>query len=291
MRRVLVALAISCALLASGCSGTVTGQVLNSTDNSPVPAATVQIGEETATADGDGRFEIPKVKTGEQSVTVTAEGFGDFSDTLTVERGDNSFTVALENGQILGRIKENAEITDRVTKAQVTLAGTRVTSDGARFELTNVPVGEHEITVKLKGHRTARQTVTVEPGENQLEIMLDLTPAESYMRYHQAYVFGRMRAAYGMVHPDVRKRYSYSEFAKQKRETNDTVSIEWAKVGRVKTVSKWTPSYMSKMYRHVALVDRSIRAQFLGMTLTDHTTQHWVDEGGRWYLHFNWREY
>ncbi len=293
MRSLAVALLAVAALLAAGCSGSVAGQVSSETAKTPIPGATVTVGDQKTTTDASGRFAFDAVDTGDRPYLVEAEGFGRSTGKLTVERGENALNVTLRDGTVRGVLRENAEAPEPVGKAKVkvTIAGVRVKDiDGSAFTATSVPVGKREVEVTWPGHATLRETVDVAPGENSVKLALNLTPDETYMRYHDAILFKRFREAYRMVHPDVRRHYPYARFARLQRQFVDQFSVDEAKIGRVKLLAKWTPPYMDKTYRHVALVDRSLRVQYLGMTISDNTTQHWVGKDGRWYIHFDWRD-
>ena len=290
MKRAAIILSMLGLLVTAGCSGAVSGQVSSKSGQQPVPNATVVVGDQTATADTDGRFTIDKVSTGAATVAVQAEGFGPYEGTLDVQGGDNTLNVVLEDGTVKILLKENAEVREPLKKATVTLAGERVSvKQGASFEAAGVPVGEQKLVVTSPGHARAESTVTVSPGMNEAAITLDLTPQETYMRYYAAYRFGRYRDSYSMMHPDVRKHYSYRAYAKDEKSGGPTLSM---KMFGTKMLSSWRPSYAKKTYHHVAAIDRATRTQvaYYG-TYTDNRTQHWVPIKGRWYIVFDWRPY
>lgn len=288
MRRATAVLILTCVILvAAGCSGSVSGQVSSKSAQKPVPAATVVVGGQKAVTDTSGQFTIDKVSTGAAAVAVQAKGFGQYTSSLDVQGGSNSLNVILEDGTVQVLLKENAEVREPMKQVTVTLAGDRVSGgQGARFEATSVPVGEQEIVVTSLGHAKAKKTITVAPGPNKVTVTLDLTPEETYMRYYTGYRFGRYRDAYSMVHPDVRKHYSYTRFARDFRGTT-TLSI---KLFGTKMLSKWRPSYVHKTYRHVAAIDRAVRTNYNDGwgAYTDNITQHWVPIKGRWYIVWDW---
>lgn len=287
MKATAITLSMIGLLLLVGCSGAVSGQISSKSAQQPVTAATVVIGNQTAITDTDGRFTIDKISTGAAAVAVQAEGFGPYEGNLDVQRGSNNFNVVLEDGTVRILLKENAEVTQPLKKAKVTVAGERVTGgSGARLEASSVPVGEKVIVVTSPGHATAKKTVTVAPGMNEVTIPLDLTPEESYMRYYSGYRFGRYRDAFSMVHPDVRKHYSYKKFAKDFRGTT-TLSIKFF---GTKMLSRWTAPYLHKTYHHVAAIDRAVRSNANDGwgAYTDNITRRWVQVHGRWYILWDW---
>ena len=61
----------------------------------PVEGATVAIGDITGTTGSAGGCTLQGVAEGEKTVTVTAEGFENYSDTITVSSDSTSFTISL----------------------------------------------------------------------------------------------------------------------------------------------------------------------------------------------------
>lgn len=60
-----------------------------------VEGAAVAIGQITGTTGSAGGCTLQAVADGEQTITVTAEGFEEYSDTITVSSEDTSFTISL----------------------------------------------------------------------------------------------------------------------------------------------------------------------------------------------------
>ena len=60
-----------------------------------VEGASVAIGQITGTTGSAGGCTLQAVADGEQTVTVTAEGFENYSDTITVSGDSTSFTISL----------------------------------------------------------------------------------------------------------------------------------------------------------------------------------------------------
>lgn len=61
----------------------------------PVENATVTIGTETGTTGSAGGCTLNGIPDGDNTVTVTAEGFVDYTDTITVSADDTEFTISL----------------------------------------------------------------------------------------------------------------------------------------------------------------------------------------------------
>jgi hypothetical protein len=285
MRFVALVLAFCGLLTLAACSGSVSGQVSSKSAHTPVSGATVRVGDQSAVTDTSGRYTINKVSTGDAAVKVTADGYGPDYGRLNVQRGANTLNVMLPNGTVNGTLKENAEVREPITKAKVTIAGNPAAlTQGGHFTATGVPVGTQTLAVSAPGHATYTQQVMISPGINDVSAVLNLTPVETYMRYYMAYRFGRYRDAYSILHPDVRKHYSYKKFVKDMK-TSIALGV---KVLGVHGLAQWHASFAHKTYYHVVAVDRAYHYQDAYGTWTDNSTHHWVQIKGRWYLIWDW---
>jgi hypothetical protein len=283
---ILLLLTAACLTLA-GCSGTVTGEVSGKSNQKPVPQATVVVGDQTAVTDSTGHFTVDKVETGSQNVAAQAQGFGDFNGPVDVKRGSNTLNIVLIDGAVHGVLKENAGGKSPIKAAKVTLGVGRARTEGAKFELDGVPVGTHAMKVEAPGHATYRESVEIKPGDNQLTVQLELTPVETYMRYYQAYRFGRYREGYKFVHAAVKKHYSFKRFHKDMSTGGEIVGI---KIFGTRHMAKWRPAYSKQTFKDVVAIDRALRTQSAFGAYTDNYTQHWQQLHGRWYIIFDWRE-
>ena len=253
--------------------------------HTPVPGATVQVGDQKVVTDIDGRYTINEVSTGDAAVKVTADGYGPDTGRLNVQRGTNTPNVTLRNGTVNGTREENAEVTEPITRAKVTIAGKpAAVAKGGHFTATGVPVGTQTVVVAAPGHAAYTKQVTTSPGINDVCAVLNLTPVETYMRYYLGYGFGRYRDAYSLVHPDVRKHYSYKKFVKDMK-ASITLGV---RVLAVHGLATWRASYAHKTYHHVVALDRAYHYQDGWRTWTDNSTQHFMQINGRWYIFFDW---
>ena len=60
-----------------------------------IEGATVTVDESTETTDSAGGCSISDVTDGEHTVTVTADGYTDYTGTITVSEDNTSFTISL----------------------------------------------------------------------------------------------------------------------------------------------------------------------------------------------------
>ncbi len=70
-------------------TGTASGYVKNSTDQSAISGANVNIGGEGGTTDGSGYYTISNIPTGTQTIAVTASGYNSYSNTVAIQAGSN----------------------------------------------------------------------------------------------------------------------------------------------------------------------------------------------------------
>ena len=56
-----------------------------------------------------------------------------------------------------------------------------------RYEIKGLRPGAAAIKVTGPSHESTETSVTLKPGENEVEVGVSLTPAETYSRYFQAY--------------------------------------------------------------------------------------------------------
>ena len=63
--------------------------------NNPVENATVAIGDVTSTTGSAGGCSLQNIPDGEHTVTVTKDGYTDYTGTITVSEDNTSFTISL----------------------------------------------------------------------------------------------------------------------------------------------------------------------------------------------------
>jgi hypothetical protein len=270
-------------LQAADYHGSVTGRVSSRSTRRPIPAAEVVVGGRRAVTDGAGNFALDDLDTGAACVAVTAEGFSPYRSALKVGPGENTLKVVLADGTVSGLLLENAEVREPITGALVTIAGQRATTmRGACFKVAEAPIGPQIAVVTAPGHALCRQEVVLTPGANRVEIILDLTPVETYRRYHAAYRFRRWREVHRFVHPDVKRHESYKAFVKGMERDVAVCSFE---ILDSRPLGEWRSTWMQKTYNAVVAIDRVVRYSDVNGDCADHChTQHWQQIDGRWFI-------
>ncbi|WP_266075828.1 S8 family serine peptidase [Haladaptatus caseinilyticus] len=159
--------------------GNLTGTVTDSETGEPVENATVTIdvdigdGDYTAVTDGNGEYEIENVPSGTHNSTVSADGYDEVTDTVTVPVDDTT-TANFELDPTPGTISGTVTASDTGTGvANVTVAAED--NDGNVHETTTnengsyslgVPAGMYVVNVAgTPGDYRPEEIVSVAPGE------------------------------------------------------------------------------------------------------------------------------
>jgi hypothetical protein len=273
-------------LTLAACSGTVKGKVTDKSSGKPVQGAVVQVGTKTATTAADGTYVIQGVPTGSYGAKATHQGYADAAGQVQVKRGTNSLDLVLEDGSLRVKLQENAVVREPIKNAVVTLDGSKMKASASQlFVMEDVLLGDHKLVVHAPNHEAFKATVSIQAGPNTEKAALSLTPEETYMRYYDAYRFGRYQQAYLFLHPVVRKHYPYAKYAADERSGGETLGLQ---LFGTHYLAKWRAAYANKTFKHVAAIDRALRIQTAFGNYTDNRTQHWQSIKGRWYIIFDW---
>jgi thermitase len=154
---------------ASVLPGSISGQVTDAEDGSPVAGATVSDGTRTALTNAVGMYTIDDVPSGSYEVTARKEGYQGSSMIVTVISENNavvdfSLNEVVLPGSITGSVTD-AEDGSPIAGATVT-DGTRTATTDASGEYTiaDVPVGSYEVTASKEGYHSSMSTVMVVSG-------------------------------------------------------------------------------------------------------------------------------
>ena len=168
-------------------SGTVTD-----TNGDGISGVTVNIlGSFVTVTDDDGMYSFSESPLGAQRIYVTLpdgyERVGNFITTVTVVEGENqtvNFTFrstapVAPTGTVSGIVTDSA--TNSSISGATVFIGSLSTSTSATgsYTIANVPIGSNSISVSAAEYNTAVQTVTVNAGQNTVNISLTPVPATS----------------------------------------------------------------------------------------------------------------
>ncbi|HVL99399.1 MAG TPA: carboxypeptidase-like regulatory domain-containing protein, partial [Egibacteraceae bacterium] len=151
--------------------GAIAGQVVDAATGAGVGGATVTADGRTATTDAGGSFVIGELAPATYTVTVTAPGYLQASETATVTAGETTtVTVQLQRepprrGAIAGLVID-ANTGAVIVGATVTADGRSATTDASgRYTIADLPPATYTVTVTADGYTQASRTVTVTAGE------------------------------------------------------------------------------------------------------------------------------
>jgi len=149
--------------------GTVSGQVTDAEEGSPIAGATVTDGTRTTTTDASGEYTIADVPPGTYEVVASKEGYESSSLTVTVLEGttavaDFSLSQTIVPGTITGSVTD-AEDGSPIIGAVVTDGTRTTTADAAgQYTIADVPPGSYQVVASKEGYETSSATVNVLQG-------------------------------------------------------------------------------------------------------------------------------
>lgn len=204
---------------------------------------------------------------------------------------------AAEDTAVLhGVLSDNAVVKKAIVNPTVTIGGTAATIDGAGYAVQGLPVGPQTVVVAAPRHITWTRVVTLLPGDNTLDVKLDLTVTETYRRYYAAYNHQRFYPAWKMVHPDVRgtmlqwgKPLTYSRYVWYMKGWN--LPFLSMRIKSVSNVATWKPAARAGLphasYSHLKRIVRVIRYRLGGTVVAERCYNQWQQRSGRWYIIFD----
>lgn len=275
-----VALAVATAVfLLSGRSAR--GAVVSLTSGQPIVGATILSPEGTATTDGSGYFVLRKLHLGAQVVTVTVDGFPPFEAKLQVRPiGTTETRLKLPDASVTVHVEETAQQPRGLDDAKVTVGGVaakRVAT--STYELVALKPGSADVAVTSQGHESTSTSIPLEPGENEVTVQVELTPAETYVRYFEAFKASRWSDAYAYFHPDIKKTETLAAFSKNMQIWG---APEGMTVEGTRTLPTWTSPATNMSYTDVVEVRRKLDGKSRAGRYSNTGTSYWVNVGGLW---------
>lgn len=140
----------------------------------PVEGATVSIGSKTGTTDSNGGCTIEGVAEGSQSVEVTATGFNEKTQSITVDSTHTSFTISLTAESATRDLSFTInDGTDPIKGATVKIGSkTSTTGDLGGCTLKDIEEGSQSVEVSATGYVTKTETITVSSSNTSFTISL-----------------------------------------------------------------------------------------------------------------------
>lgn len=148
---------------------------VNVTDGTnAISGATVSLSETiTDTTDENGDVSFEDVDGGDYTLTVTADGYADYSDSLTVD-GDEEVNVTLTPVDTLTITVDNgAEPAVAIEGASVVIGETTKTTDASgEVEFTNMPYDDYTATISADGYTTATEELQFRSNHKSFTVSL-----------------------------------------------------------------------------------------------------------------------
>ncbi|MDF9745116.1 carboxypeptidase regulatory-like domain-containing protein [Natrinema salsiterrestre] len=144
-------------------AGSVEGTVTDA-DDEPIAGASVTVGDQETTTDENGTYSL-ELEPGEYTLAVSAEGYVDASETVTVEAGATATAdVTLEPVPTDGTLEGTVTDTDGepIAGATVTVGDQQTTTDDNGTYSLELEAGEYTLAVSAEGYEDASEDVTVE---------------------------------------------------------------------------------------------------------------------------------
>lgn len=143
----------------------------------PIVGATVKIGSKTGTTDSNGGCTIEGVAEGLQSVEVTATGFNEKTQSITVDSTHTSFTITLEEDAPTITTRDLSftinDGTNPIKGATVKIGSkTGTTGDAGGCTLKDIEDGSQSVEVSATGYVTKTETITVDSTHISFTISL-----------------------------------------------------------------------------------------------------------------------
>jgi photosystem II stability/assembly factor-like uncharacterized protein len=159
-------------LSAGGGTGTLSGTVVNISNNAAISGATVSFSGGTTTTDASGFYQFTNVAAGAYNVTASHTGYFSVTQSATVSSGATTtlnFKLAT-GGKLAGTVKNSSGAA--ISGAMVKISGgsiatsvTLTTSSTGAYATNFIPVGTYTITVSATGFTTQSKTATVNTGQ------------------------------------------------------------------------------------------------------------------------------
>jgi photosystem II stability/assembly factor-like uncharacterized protein len=159
-------------LSASGGTGTLSGTVVNISNNAAISGATVSFSGGSTTTNSSGFYQFTNVAAGTYNVTASHTGFFSSTQSATVAGGATTtlnFKLAT-GGKLAGTVKNASGAA--ISGATVKISGgsvptniTLTTSSTGAYATNFIPVGTYTITVSAPGFTSQSKTATVSTGQ------------------------------------------------------------------------------------------------------------------------------
>ena len=146
--------------------GAITGSVADSEDNA-ISGASVGGDGLTVTTNSTGNYTLNNVPAGSVTLTASAAGFQQASETVNVTAGSTTtaptMTLSFNLGNVTGEVTDTSD--NAISGGTVSFGGGITTTDAnGIYNFTNLPAGTIQLVASAQGFQSVTQNVTVTGG-------------------------------------------------------------------------------------------------------------------------------
>jgi hypothetical protein len=157
-------------------TGSVEGHVYQDGARGPIAGVTVSIGSISSDTNQAGYYSLQGVVTGLRAITAACEGYGSYSDTITVVYGVRERDIYLPPESTVGTVTGCVYLVDTSTTLSGVVvsigAATYTTAGDGYYELGDVPIGTQWILAEKDGYLSYSEEVAVTSGQNDHTVYL-----------------------------------------------------------------------------------------------------------------------
>ena len=160
-------------------TGSLAGVIHDSQTGDPVVKAVVTIDNKKDTTGQDGKYEFKDLNTGTYPVLVNAPDYKEVTQSVTINRGQNSFNIEINGiGTLSGTVTEDGSGT-KIPGVVVELNGKKSTTDqNGNYSINSVMVGSYNVTAKNDKYNDYTKSIDIKKGANKLDITM--TPKQQF---------------------------------------------------------------------------------------------------------------
>lgn len=140
----------------------------------PVSGATVTAGDNTGTTGADGKVAFEDVPETVTSISVTAEGFADKTQSVTIDASHTSFTITLTPvGTLTITVEDSEDTPSPIEGASVTIGETTKTTDETgKVEFAGMEYDDYSAEVSAEGYTTKTESIAFRSNHKSFTVSL-----------------------------------------------------------------------------------------------------------------------
>ncbi|MCK4258311.1 MAG: S8 family serine peptidase [Halanaerobiales bacterium] len=177
--------------------------------HTPIPYASVEVGNNNTTTDSHGRYSFSGLKNGSYQLRCSKTGFETFVENIYLSNGDLTKDITLnavssqDYTLTVLSVNENSNspVTATVTLKDSATSQVISTKTGSQVAFNNLPVGNYQVFAEAQGYFS--ETIINIAVNNNTNVTVQLTPKQTYsIRVHT--VVGQMQltsATVNLVNP------------------------------------------------------------------------------------------